>query len=644
MCCRYTIKPIMRWYMKNTKRMICILTCIFIVLTSVCGCTSSQGSVKTTEPVEPFSTETSDVPATDETKEEAEKQNDSAQDNAVNVDEDPTVTVEEEKLSDEQLNSITMLNYLAAVSEGIRTADNNILFLEDAYSSLKDNLNPNSVSKRTQEHVTALMESISDLRLDEKEREHVQLIFDQSKANAIRNVVPSPLAILNIVESGSPLKELVSVTSLVLSSVSNYKGTVSQSEQDFLNSNWEIDKTKMKYLDNASSDAFNYLMDIVRENNLPGEYSLNDNAIKELTEMKKNTNTARVIQFLEANEETYKYYYEYWLYLAENYYKHGDYDKCLNAFNSYESLNVKIFRKNTELARVLPDVIYSAEVVLSGQELITREEQYAKLLLENSDTSNWELKYYAVQTYLNLFSKTNEEKYLKEAYTQTLSIVNSLIDKQLTLNNQYLSDLDLINTDGLKGEEKTNAKKYNALLKDTRKTELPPIYDPLLINCQLLFSIAEKLNISDNDKKNIDNILHENGDNLFLVDSIDSLFWCAENKDPIYVIDFDGTKLTLSANTLTNNSSIKVSLNDKDSTVINDWTINNVKRKGDYAEQFVVICVSKEIKKVKYSDGMKVTIEIHPFNGLDSTISEIYNVKSKRFLLFFNHYEFKKTD
>ena len=48
-------------------------------------------------------------------------------------------------------------------------------------------------------------------------------------------------------------------------------------------------------------------------------------------------------------------------------------------------------------------------------------------------------------------------------------------------------------------------------MKEDRKLALPAVYEPLLLNCELLFSLAEELGINDDDRTNINEILHENG-------------------------------------------------------------------------------------------------------------------------------------
>ena len=56
-----------------------------------------------------------------------------------------------------------------------------------------------------------------------------------------------------------------------------------------------------------------------------------------------------------------------------------------------------------------------------------------------------------------------------------------------------------------KAEEK-RLKAYNKSLKNKRETELPALYEPLILNCDLLFALANDLNISDKEKAEIESI------------------------------------------------------------------------------------------------------------------------------------------
>lgn len=108
---------------------------------------------------------------------------------------------DEESLEKEQLNSFSMMYYLAITAEEIRTSKNNRLILDDIYTSLLNDINPGSVDEITQDHLQNLRDIIKDYLNISVKRERLQYIYNTNKAAAIRSAIPNPLAILSMTHS-----------------------------------------------------------------------------------------------------------------------------------------------------------------------------------------------------------------------------------------------------------------------------------------------------------------------------------------------------------------------------------------------------------------------------------------------------------
>ena len=146
--------------------------------------------------------------------------------------------------------------------------------------------------------------------------------------------------------------------------------------------------------------------------------------------------------------------------------------------------------------------------------------------------------------------------------------MNYLVDEQKELNAKYLADLNEAEPSKTATKrEKEEIKQYNKMLKAERKVALPPVSEALYLNCDLLFALANELNISSSEKRKIDSILHEKDESIFL-----------------------GKK-----------------------TVFDDWTIEEVnrKKKNNYLD-YTATFKSKTSDKFKYTDGMKITVTITP--------------------------------
>ena len=363
------------------------------------------------------------------------------------------------------------------------------------------------------------------------------------------------------------------------------------------------------------------MVDMVRENSLPGEYALNENAVNDFVEWKDKTNLTSKIQWLESNESTYEKFGPFWLELAKSYYESEEYDKCLDAIKKYEGISVKIFRKDYDYAEALPMAIVSAKEIRDKNVYIQTAREYSEVILSNADGENWALRYFVAQIYLDLYKQTGSKEYLQKAYDIALNNVNVLVESQKELNLAYLSDIQEVSVNKEaedEDREKKEVKQYNKLLKAQRKVELPPVDEALYLNCDLLFALAEQLDISVDEQKKIDAILHENGEPVFLTQALDEKFWFESADKKLDVqnidIDFDGKTLKIPAVCIADRSRITVSVDGSSGNqTFQDWTVKKVYRpKGADCSDFIVIFTSETAKKYKYESGDKIAVQITP--------------------------------
>ena len=531
-----------------------------------------------------------------------------------------TTTAPVTNLSSTQRNSINMLNWLAFLTQEINAENNNRLFIEDVYSLIVNETYPNAVDVHTQDRLKGIRQALVRYRMVDVKRERIEFLFEQNKAQTIKAAIPNPLTLMNVVQSESLTKLAVSVVYMAINSISSYQSATTQAELQYLQDGWELDDEASEVFYNLRSDAFDYMIDIVREYDLPGYLALNEKAIEEFVSWKGKDDVNRRILFLENNVETYQAFGSYWLLLAESYYSIGNYAQCLDAIHSYETLSTRIFRKDYEYAKILPLAVIASEHVLTENEFVAIAEQYARKILDNIDTEDWDLRYFATQIYVNLYAKTQNTTYLWDAYSVVLSNVNYLVDEQLTMNTTYTAKVqEEAIPAGTTKDKETQIKKYNQLVKEKRKTELPPVSEPLMLNCDLLFSIATQLNIQGNEKKRIDNILHENGDKLFLVDDLDNKYrYTGKNVIDASTwnsVSFNGKELTIPASCLTENASIsvKVIAPEGQETVFEDWKISVVNRQTeDDITTYAGVFKSATAEKYSYKVGTTVNVSVVP--------------------------------
>ena len=565
------------------------------------------------------------------------------------TDGDTVEKVDSETLNDTQLNSINMLNYLVMLTQEINAATNGRLYLEEAYSSLINNTLPEAVDNRTLVEINYLLDTLEDYRMIAVKRERIQYIYEQNQAQALRNALPNPLGLISAVHSFSLSGLIASVSYMALDSINSYLTSSTQADMQYLQDGWDLDDKQAAVLHGIRKGTFNYMVETVREYQLPGKLALTEQAVSDFVIWKNKSNNLQVIQFFEENRETYQAFGPYWL--TDCYFRNGDYAKCLEAIAQYELLNTQIFRRDYEYARILPLAIIAAHEEQDTISYIETATRYSETILRNTTNNEWPLRYFAAQTFIELFSLTNNHDYLLRAYDIALSNVNYMVEEQKSLNSTYLENVKTITADKTATKsQQEEIKQYNKLLTEKRKTELPPMYEPLLLNCELLFSLAEELGMPETELQRIDGILHENGEPIFLIEPINAQYSMKSDPDIDSLkecIVFDGTLLSIPVQLVSEQYSIKVSVTtDGETIVYDDWTLKKVERKGKSdISSFVAHFSSKAIKKHKFAVGARISVKIQPDTEYStSMICCDYNAVAGKTLMVFDKTEIQRAE
>lgn len=652
------------------KRCLALVLVLLMVLSFLGGCGSSIGQnsegntnnpstssnpVETPTPAADASSSTApDATETTEPSTELSKEPDvssSTEPTPEVTDPEPTVVDAPTGLDETQLNSIRMLNYLTVLSQEINSSSNSRVFLESAYSSLINNTYPNAVDVRTEAHMEDLLDTLESFRMLTVKRERLEYIYEQNRAQALKAAIPNPMGLLSTVQSDQPLKSAISVIYMAVDSYSSYTAYTADTDLQYLQDGWELDDAAATEVHNTRAMTFSYMLDMVRRNDLPGDYALNEDAVSEFVSWKNNSNVSRRVRFFESNQETYQAFGEYWLALAESYYENGDYEQCLDAVHRYEEINARIFRKDYGYAKVLPLAIVSARKIYGDEEYIAVAAEYLPVIIKNTDISDWAICYFVAQTYVDLYAKTTDVVYLENAYDLMIDVVNKLIDEQRQLNDTYLADIKKEEIpDDAEKDEKKEIEQYNKMLEETRKTELPPISEPLRICSEMMFALADELDIPDDAKSKIEKMLHENGQDLFLNQLIDAnIRFYSDSTDTEVAdmtVDFDGKEIELPATLMSSCSRIVITVSDgNNESTIDDWIIKEVNRKDDDLESFVAVYESKTAKKYDYKADMAVSIEIYAVaeNSTPDAVIE-YAVVGKKTLWVFDTITFERVE
>ena len=556
----------------------------------------------------------------------------------VGSDDQETIDVE---LSEEQMrtNSLAMLNYLAVLSQRVNASKDSRLELETMYSDLFNNIRPDRIDQPTLDEIIQLTNTIENYRIISVKRERLRYLYEQQRAEAIREAIPSPVAILNVVHSRSLPELLLSIGYIAVDSYTGYMNAANEASLQYLTEGWELDDEQAAYLHSQRQAAFTYMWDMVNIYHLDGGLALNEDAVRDLVEWENNPNSVARERWLERHEDIYGAYGGYWLILAKTYYELGKYQECFDAMGTYEIVRTDILRRDHDYAEMLPLAIAAASKVMTDDaEFESYASSRAAEIVRNSDDSNWELRYVAALVYVDLYSISGNTDYLLDAYDIVLDNVNLLVIDQRIQNEKYLAEVvEETVPAGSTKEQSAEIKEYNKKLKEERKRALPPISQPLLVNCDLLFALAEKLDIPENERLRIDGILHPGGEAAFLVEPLDEAYRMSgsgEVRDSSHIV-MEETRITIPAYYLGDSSTVSVSCGSGSQVVPGTWSVKEVKRgtEGDI-DTFVVTLENKDAKGC-YTDGDTVVITITDGEGEGAVVRTYeFKVHFESFLFF----------
>lgn len=566
----------------------------------------------------------------------------------ISITEDATKPTEAElSLTPAQQNSMNMLNYLALTSVQIDDSKNNRVILEEIHRSLDNNINPGSIDDRTQKQINNLKSTLEQLLNVEIKSKRLQYLYNQDKAAAIRNAISkslsglSPADFINFETSSIDWKKFADVvTSTIIKSYSEYADAKRPLDRNYLLTGWELNDKERALLNDNRNSYFDYMTDTVQQYGWKtdktafGLQTLSQEAVEEFIQICDLTEPYQKVQLFESSEATYCKFINYWIELADCYYEIGEFEKCLECLDEYSHLNTSIFRQDFVLLPILPKAYHAVQQVYEGNEYIAAAESIATAIIKHSKNADWAMRYYAAQIYIELFAKTSNAEYLQMSYDLIKSNVADLASEQVSLKEDYMSKININDIAKFLKENTTEpasdkdinkqAKEYAKLKEDERKTELPPVYEPLVLNCDLLFALANHLDIDEAEKRSIYGILHPKGNPVFLTKPINDRY-SFDDETSNYTMELTQNELIIPADLLSQNANVVVTVTMKSGAhTYEDWEVTEVERTGTSVDKFTVHLSSETIKKLKWAADTQITVEIH--NG-DYENPVIFNYK-----------------
>lgn len=521
-----------------------------------------------------------------------------------------------EELSEVQRNSVNMMNYIAVLMQQVIASKSNRLQLESLYSDLLNNVSPNAVDANTLDEIEQVLDTLENYRMLSVKRDRLKIIYERAQADAIKQAIPNPLTLLSAIESRNAAQLLASAVYMAIDSAASYASAMSDAETEYMQSGWELDDQESENLHNARKEMFSYTVQTVSEYGLPGSIALNEEAVSSFVSW-EGEQVANRLRFFEKNSDVYCGLGAYWLLLAQSYQEHANYEECIRAIEVYEQYSTGILRKDRTYAKALSVALLACEE-LDEQIYLDHGKRWVEAILLNSAEDDWALRYYAAQTYVALAGKSGDSGYLTLAYETSLDNANELLAKQRDLNDAYLAPLAKL--DGAanlpwSSDEEKERDSYNKMLESERKVELAPLYEPLLMNLELIRAICTEHPEAVPDTAMADEIVHGAG-SLFLVPALDTryTFSSGESTQEAPGVVYDCTELRVPATLVTASATISSEvIADGETTTIDDWSLDHVDRDdSEDVSAFVAVYKSASAKDVHYQGGCEVNLQINP--------------------------------
>ena len=550
--------------------------------------------------------------------------------NATN-DEEPEKTEEQEDteddgMTDEQKASLEMLNLLGYLVQEIHDARHNRAALEETLDGLINNLEPLKVDAETLSFLKEISGTITKFKMNETALNRLEALQEQSIGYTILSIMPPPSDIVGAA-TGDPLGLILGIADSTLEAVEDETSPYySLEELQYLQAQWDLEDSEEAELINSRVNMFSYLVTIAQS--LPQGTVLFENDFEEFVSHTMDTSGAAKLDWLERNQERYQYLGYYWLELADSYFENEDYKNCLSAIAEYRDMEAGIFNLDERLAQSMPRALIAAKNTLSGNEYETAAADYLETLVNNIGAKEWELRYTAVIAYIELYNETGNKEYLEKAYNEAKENIEYLVPKQKEQNRAYINNEVVQDEDSTDADDKGSfIDTINQFLKKKRETELPPVNEALMRNCEILFEIAEELEISDSEKRVIDSLLHD--DAVFLTYELDSKF--SFNKTSAIAplseetMSYSGTmsdqKFTLPVVFAPAGTKISAEVVNKgEKIILDEWTVHEVNRNNSKdIGDFEAVWTCKASKSISFKEGDTVTIQITPPGAIDES-------------------------
>lgn len=318
--------------------------------------------------------------------------------------------------------------------------------LEEEYKNISsDALNLNAIKDHEVIDVICdIMDVITDMRIESKEREMLREELDQGMSDAIYEAFSG-------ISTGSgvnPVSMVFNVISSAATSAMNYKKAKRRLMQAYGKKTWELDKDRMRYLNELNKSLLQKYWALVQRYDIQDSWRVTEADVALLIDHLKDENVGRRYDFLSSMQDRYAGLQNYWFYRGVTAYECGNLDDAKYSLNSYRDAQREyggILRIDGVAARaamlrirmMIDDGVTDADAYTNELAIVER----------NSTIDEWQNYYFCGLVYINqIRSQKDAERVLKPVVTHLDYLRNRrLVDwKDLVCEKKELSSTNTV--------------------------------------------------------------------------------------------------------------------------------------------------------------------------------------------------------
>ena len=385
----------------------------------------------------------------------------------------------------EQMQAAYALN-LCTVSVSQIIDYNDMTVLDQEYETILNNLNLEYMPKDNAllEILKRLLETITFFRIQESEKEFIEKEYQQKMKNAIWTAVPN-LALL--VAGANPVSLGVSLAAQIGIGYMNYRKNRSQYHLDRDQQLWKLQRSAMEQFEGLKQQLFETAWRLADKYGFPDAFRLTERQIRQYNDILMDTDELRKYERLDSVKTQFAAYPPFWYYFGST--ANAIADRTDLGLDGASRLEFKdrarkyfeYFQQSSGFHLLREDAI-TASCCLEYADLLDPAEDKEKILKLIDDAarfggSSWDVHQLCAISYM----KAGENK---KAAEELRLLVNE--NYNAVVNAQLLSSIYV----------------QEAMLDDTRRTELPYRMLATRVNSEYLFPMPGSLEVRPEELQN----------------------------------------------------------------------------------------------------------------------------------------------